>query len=452
MEEFGAQSKKSRRTRKITNEQLIAEHGKIPPQALDYEEAVIGAMMVEKDALTEVIDILKPDSFYKDAHQKIYSAIQGLFQRSEPIDLLTVKTALEKEGHLELVGGPAYIAKLTSRIASAANIEEHARVIAQKYIQRELIRISSEIIKDSFDETSDVFDILDHAEQKLFQVAYNINPQDKRYEELSKKYHKMDNVTNWEKRKFENIKVDTVLFKFNNSSKNELEGLKDVYALLNYEPDKKKSFWSKLFSFETKKDKKKNKKTASLSNTSSYEIKDKRFESVVVVKTNSGLGTGFFISEDEILTNYHVIEEAMTISVVNQNKKRSSAVVLKSDMKRDLALLKTNMKGTPVKFYTDQLKQGEMVEALGHPKGRKFSLTKGWISAIRKWDSVYSATGTKDVLFIQTDAAINSGNSGGPLFYKDKVVGVNTQKMVDTDIEGMNFAVHFSEVNQFLSR
>lgn len=171
MEEFGPSSKKARRTRKITNEQLIAEHGKIPPQALDYEEAVLGAIMVEKDALTEVIDILKPESFYKDAHQKIYGAIQGLFQRSEPIDLLTVKTALEKEGNLEMVGGPAYIAQLTSRIASAANIEEHARVIAQKYIQRELIRISSEIIKDSFDETSDVFDILDAAEQKLFQVA-----------------------------------------------------------------------------------------------------------------------------------------------------------------------------------------------------------------------------------------------------------------------------------------
>ncbi len=171
MEEFGAGSKKARRTRKITNEQLIAEHGKIPPQALDYEEAVLGAIMVEKDALTEVIDILKPESFYKDAHQKIYGAIQGLFQRSEPIDLLTVKTALEKEGNLEMVGGPAYIAQLTSRIASAANIEEHSRVIAQKYIQRELIRISSEIIKDSFDETSDVFDILDSAEQKLFQVA-----------------------------------------------------------------------------------------------------------------------------------------------------------------------------------------------------------------------------------------------------------------------------------------
>ena len=171
MEEYAADSKKSRRTRSLTNEQLIAQHGKIPPQALDYEEAVLGAIMVEKDALTEVIDILKAESFYKDSHQKIYGAIQGLFQRSEPIDLLTVKTALEKEGHLEIIGGPAYIAQLTSKIASAANIEEHARVIAQKYIQRELIRISSEIIKESFDETSDVFDILDSAENKLFQVA-----------------------------------------------------------------------------------------------------------------------------------------------------------------------------------------------------------------------------------------------------------------------------------------
>ena len=110
------------------------------------------------------------------------------------------------------------------------------------------------------------------------------------------------------------------------------------------------------------------------------------------------------------------------------------------------------MTGKPVVFFDDQLKQGEMVEALGHPKGRKFSLTKGWISAVRKESSVYSATGQSDVLFIQTDAAINSGNSGGPLFYKDKVVGVNTQGLHKDSTEGMNFAVHFSEVNQFLSK
>ena len=93
-----------------------------------------------------------------------------------------------------------------------------------------------------------------------------------------------------------------------------------------------------------------------------------------------------------------------------------------------------------------------MVEALGHPKGRKFSLTKGWISAIRKESSVYSATGTPDVLFIQTDAAINKGNSGGPLFLGNKVVGVNTQGLNKEDTEGMNFAVHFSEAQKFLNK
>jgi len=125
--------------------------------------------------------------------------------------------------------------------------------------------------------------------------------------------------------------------------------------------------------------------------------------------------------------------------------------VIKKDLKRDLAIIKTNITGKPVEFYVGQLKQGEMVEALGHPKGRKFSLTKGWVSAIRKESGGYSATNEKNVLFIQTDAAINHGNSGGPLFYKDKVVGVNTQGLSKKNTEGMNFAVHFSEVLKFIS-
>ena len=287
------------------------------------------------------------------------------------------------------------------------------------------------------------------SEDKSFQVAYNIQNQDKRYNQLVKKYHTMDNVRNWENKKFDEINMNDFLNKFDNLEKTKIDSLNDVYAMLNYEKDQSKSLWNRIFGTKEKKSKKV--KTASLS-SSKYEIKDERFNSVVVIKTGSGMGTGFYISEDEILTNYHVIEDSMSISIIDQNRKRSSAVVLKKDLKRDLALLKTNLKGEPVKFYNGQLKQGEMVEALGHPKGRKFSLTKGWISAIRKWDSIYSATGNKDVLFIQTDAAINSGNSGGPLFYKNKVVGVNTQKMVDTDIEGMNFAVHFSEVQKFLSQ
>ena len=162
------QSTKKKAPVTLTMEQ---QHGKVPPQAVDLEEAVLGALMLEKDALTEVIDILQPGSFYKDAHNRIYASIQRLFQRSEPIDLLTVKNDLQKEGELEMVGGAYYLAQLTNKISSAANIEYHSRIISQKYIQRELIRISSETIRDAYDETTDVFTLLDNAEKNLFQVA-----------------------------------------------------------------------------------------------------------------------------------------------------------------------------------------------------------------------------------------------------------------------------------------
>ncbi len=147
------------------------EQGKLPPQAPELEEAVLGALMIEKDALTTVIDILQPESFYKDAHQRIYKAIQQLFQASEPIDLVTVVNQLRTTAELDMVGGPYYISQLTNRVASSANIEYHARIILQKHIQRELIKISSEVIRDAYDETTDVFDLLDSAEAKLFQVA-----------------------------------------------------------------------------------------------------------------------------------------------------------------------------------------------------------------------------------------------------------------------------------------
>ena len=233
---------------------------------------------------------------------------------------------------------------------------------------------------------------------------------------------------------------------------------KDLYASLNInwtfekepEPEKELSWWQKI----TGKTEKKEPKTASLNqkSKSGYELKDERFDSVVIVNTEKGLGSGFFVNENEIITNYHVIENASTITVTNKFNKRSSAIVIKKDLKRDLALLKTNFKGKPVIFYEGQLKQGEQVEALGHPKGRKFSLTKGWISAIRKESGGYSSMNEKNVLFIQTDAAINPGNSGGPLYYKNKVIGVNTQGLNKNKTEGMNFAVHFSEVNKFLSK
>ena len=332
------------------------------------------------------------------------------------------------------------------------------------YLEKEVLRSYNYVVQNIDAEKKAIYQIIQFKnnkyieknisidEKKKFKVAYNIDPQDKKYETLLKKYSDTNQVTNWQNKKIKNISFD----KFSNLIDNqesfkEITVKKELYASLNfdYQEPIELSWWERLFGSS----KKENNKSASLSNKSSsnFEVKDDRFDSVVIVKTESGLGSGFFISNDEILTNYHVIENSSTISITDKFGKRSSAVVIKKDLKRDLALLKTNTTGKAVTFYSGQLKQGEMVEALGHPKGRKFSLTKGWISAIRKESAGYGATNEKNVLFIQTDAAINHGNSGGPLFYKDKVVGVNTQGLSKDRSEGMNFAVHFSEVNQFLS-
>ncbi|MCO6480458.1 MAG: replicative DNA helicase [Phaeodactylibacter sp.] len=145
--------------------------GKVQPQAIPLEEAVLGALMLDKDALSIVLDILRAESFYLDAHQLIYKAMLRLFEKSQPIDLLTVTEELRKTGELEAVGGPYYLVELSNKVASAANIEYHARIIAQKYVQRELISVSTKIIRDAYEDTTDVFNLLDDAEQGLFAIA-----------------------------------------------------------------------------------------------------------------------------------------------------------------------------------------------------------------------------------------------------------------------------------------
>ena len=147
------------------------ERGKIPPQAVDLEEVVLGAMMIDKKGVDEVIDILQPEAFYKQAHQYIYEAIVKLFESSDPIDLLTVSDQLKTDGKLESVGGEYYLVSLTQKVASSAHIEFHSRIILQKYIQRSLIKISNEIIESAYEDATDVFDLLDEAESKLYDVT-----------------------------------------------------------------------------------------------------------------------------------------------------------------------------------------------------------------------------------------------------------------------------------------
>ena len=166
------EKKKSLEYVKTPNPAVInLQQGKIPPQALELEEAVLGAMLIDKKGVDEVIDILQPDAFYKTSHQLIFEAIYQLFQDSQPIDLLTVSSELRKKGKLEAVGGEFYLVQLSQRVASSAHIEFHARIILQKFIQRSLIKISNEIIESAYKESTDVFDLLDEAESKLYDVT-----------------------------------------------------------------------------------------------------------------------------------------------------------------------------------------------------------------------------------------------------------------------------------------
>ena len=164
--------KKSKRTKSAVDLGSMV-YGKVPPQARELEEAVLGAIMIEKNAFDVIAEILKPECFYVEAHQRIFSAMQGLTNKSQPIDILTVAEELRFREELDMVGGPYFITKLTNAVVSSANIEAHSRIILQKYIQRELIRVSGEIIGDAYEDSTDVFDLLDDAETKLFEITNN---------------------------------------------------------------------------------------------------------------------------------------------------------------------------------------------------------------------------------------------------------------------------------------
>lgn len=178
---------------------------------------------------------------------------------------------------------------------------------------------------------------------------------------------------------------------------------------------------------------------------------DARFNSVVVVYHPGGaLGTGFYVADDLVLTNYHVIEGVKFLELKLYDGQETFGKVYAKDIRLDLALLKVQARGNPVSFFKGQdLPIGERVEAVGHPKGLEYSITRGITSALRKIHSNY-LKGGKKVDFIQTDVAVNPGNSGGPLFIGNKVVGVITQKLAATEIEGLSFAVHYGEVQNFL--
>ena len=144
---------------------------KLPPQNIEAEKSVIGSMLIEPDALSSVIEMLKIDSFYKDAHKKIFSVVVGLFDANQPVDLITVSEELKKKNQLDAVGGAEYIAELINSVPTAANVEYYAGIVKEKSSLRDLITISTGIITDAYNETSDVDSLLDRAENKIFSIS-----------------------------------------------------------------------------------------------------------------------------------------------------------------------------------------------------------------------------------------------------------------------------------------
>lgn len=165
--------------RPTTNKASVdSTYGHLQPQALQLEQTVLGALMIDKDAFTIVSEILRPDTFYEPRNQKVYTAVQTLNMAEKPVDMMTVTEELKREGELQNVGGPAYIVELTSQVASSANIEYHARILQQKFLARQLISFASMIETEAFDETVDVDTLMQKAEGQLFELSQRNMMQD----------------------------------------------------------------------------------------------------------------------------------------------------------------------------------------------------------------------------------------------------------------------------------
>jgi len=147
------------------------QEGRMPPSAVDIEEQVLGAMLLEKEAISKVIEILDEDSFHAERHRKIFQGIVALFERSEPADSITLAEELRRRGQLDAVGGEAALVELTLRVTSAANVEYHARIVLEKALLRRLISASSTIASRAFSPTEDALDLLDEAEQAIFKIS-----------------------------------------------------------------------------------------------------------------------------------------------------------------------------------------------------------------------------------------------------------------------------------------
>ena len=286
-------------------------------------------------------------------------------------------------------------------------------------------RAFGELFKSSFDVQQD----------KSFRVAYGLHDDDKSRSKHLSSTDKEKDVESFEDSSV-TVNLSSIMEEFVNKN-GATESVYDLESLYRIVSKDKNSAIAKFAEQDYE----------------SSSTPDTRMKSVVVVYHPVGsLGTGFFVKEDLVVTNYHVIEGAKFIEMKLHTGRETFGKVVAYDIRLDLALIKVQERGVPIKFPTTKnISLGETAVAIGHPEGFEFSVTRGVISALRHIKSSYMAGGDP-ILFIQTDAAINPGNSGGPLFYNGELIGVNTQKLASVELEGLGFAIHYSELQNFLGR
>jgi serine protease Do len=302
---------------------------------------------------------------------------------------------------------------------------------------------------------SSYFEIKNH---EKFIVSYNVEENDPDRSSILRNSQKEDDVTAWEKKP---ITVNlSELFSPKNLVSADSKPFTTVEAFVK--PLSSRTYAAAAPIYAKGVDPKTVVKGATLktvamrsesapANRESGTIADERFDSVVIVKNARSIGTGFYVTPDLVLTAYHVVDKANLVEITFYDGTKTYGKVIDHDVRLDLALVKVQTAGKPVKIHSGTIKLGETVEAIGHPKGYEFTITRGVVSAVRTQKSAVIKSNAL-VEFIQTDTPISPGNSGGPLFLKDAVIGVNDWVRVDKASQNLNFSVSFNEIRNYLNR
>jgi len=305
---------------------------------------------------------------------------------------------------------------------------EHATIQARRHLSARVYLIDR--VQKTYIRT-----IVDVAEEERFDIPYRVSYRDPRKESIRAEFSSEAELDDFEKLDLL-IDLSDLLADFHKKA-GEAKSFTDAPALRHV-----------IRSAQTK-----DQATLEANRFDARPLNDPRFDSVVVVYTGtSKLGSGFYITPDVVMTNWHVVDGHRFVEMKAYDGLQTYGTVLGYDARLDIALVRVERRGRPVAFHTGRiLNPGASVEAIGHPYGHEFSITRGVVSAVRRHFSINlpKKSGGEDVLFVQTDTPVNPGNSGGPLFLGQRVVGMNTWGRNNAD--GLNFSVHYSELLNFIN-